>query len=88
MHEPFRPQITSLFQVGLLHFLRLAVPAVFGALWVVVFLVLDAMILWLAERLMGTGDESVLMRTMSTWAALAFYGLYLAGEFWHSLRAL
>ena len=46
------------------------------------------MILWLAERLMGTGDESVLMRTMSTWAALGFYGLYLAGEFWRSLRAL
>jgi len=88
MHESLRPQITALVQVGLLHFLRLAVPAVFGALWVVVFRAVDAMILWLAEGLMGTGDESALMRTMSTWAALAFYGLYLASEFWRSLRAL
>jgi hypothetical protein len=85
--EPLRPQIAALVQVGLLHFLRLAVPAIFGALWVVLFLVLDAAILWLAEHLLGGGEQPELMRTMSTWAALAFYGLYLVGEFWRSVRA-
>ena len=59
----------------------------FGALWVVVFLAVDASILSLAERLVGEGEQPELMRTMSTWAALAFYGLYLVGEFWRSVRA-
>lgn len=85
--QPLRPQVTALIQVGLLQFLRLAVPAVFGGLWVALFLVLGAAILWTAERLLGKGEQSELMHTMSTWAALGFYGLYLVGEFWRSLRA-
>lgn len=87
MH-PLGPEVTAIAQAALLRFLRLADPALFGALWVVLFLALDALILWFAEILIGRGHPPEVMRTVSTWAALAFYGLYLASEFARSLASL